>query len=171
MELKLTRCTIRDWLPEDGPSIVQHANNWNVWVNLRDSFPHPYTLQDWEAWFRSVKNATPAAQFAIVVDGAAVGAIGLHFKRDVYRRSAEIGYWLGEAYWGKGIMTEALMAVTDYAFSKFGLCRIYAGVFEGNVASMKVLEKAGYAFEARLKKNVTKNGKTLDEFLYAKVRA
>ncbi len=171
MELRLTRATIRDWRPGDADSLVRHANNWNVWINLRDSFPHPYTLADAEEWIRKVTKAVPNTNLVIVIDGSAAGAIGLHFKRDVFRRSVEIGYWLGEEFWGRGVMTEAVQAVTEYAFSSFDLCRIYAGVFEGNLASMKVLEKAGYTLEARLKKNVTKNGKTLDEFIYAIVRS
>jgi RimJ/RimL family protein N-acetyltransferase len=108
--------------------------------------------------------------YAIVVDGEAVGGIGIVLQPDVFRRSAEIGYWLGEQYWGRGIVTEALRALTEYAFANFDLCRIYAGVFESNPASMRVLEKAGYAFEGRMKKAVTKDGKTMDDFIYAITR-
>jgi RimJ/RimL family protein N-acetyltransferase len=91
-------------------------------------------------------------------------------QNDVFRRSAEIGYWLGEDYWGRGIVTQAVREVTEYAFSKFDLCRIYAGVFEWNPASMRVLEKCGYRLEARMKKAITKDGKTIDDFIFAITR-
>jgi len=141
-----------------------------IWRNLRDAFPHPYTLANAEHWIRSANPATPVTNFAIVVDGTAVGGIGLVLKDDVFRRSAEIGYWLGEEYWGRGIVTEAVRAVTDYAFATFDLCRVYAGVFEWNSASMRVLEKAGYEFECRMRKSVIKDGEIIDELIYAMVR-
>jgi len=108
--------------------------------------------------------------FAFIVEGSAVGGIGLVLKDDVFRRSAEIGYWLGEGYWGRGIATEAVRALTEYAFVTFDLCRLHAGVFEWNPASMRVLEKAGYTLEARHRKNVTKDGETIDRLVYALVR-
>jgi RimJ/RimL family protein N-acetyltransferase len=170
MELKLSQCLIRDWRSGDEESLARHANNRKIWRNLRDAFPHPYPLEDARQWIASANAATPCTHFAIAVDGAAVGGIGFVLKDDIFRRSAEIGYWLGESYWGRGIVTEAVRAVTDYAFANFDLCRIYAGVFEWNLASMRVLEKAGYEFEARLKKSVTKDGQTVDDFIYAIIR-
>jgi RimJ/RimL family protein N-acetyltransferase len=171
MELKLSKCIIRGWKAGDEESLVHHANNRNVWINLRDSFPHPYTAADARSWIQKASAETPQRYFAIVVHGKAVGAIGFILKEDVYRRSAEIGFWLGEEFWGQGIVTEALCAVTEYAFANFDLCRLYACVFEWNPASMRVLEKAGYALEAQLKKAITKDGKTVDGFLYAIVRS
>ena len=170
MELKLGMSTLRPWKPGDEDSLVRHANSRTIWRNLRDSFPNPYTLEDAKRWIQIANPGTPITNFAIVVEGAAVGGIGLMLKDDVFRRSAEIGYWLGEEYWGRGIVTEALRAVTDYAFANFDLCRLYAGVFEWNPASMRVLEKAGYEFECRMKKSVTKDGETIDELIYAIVR-
>lgn len=170
MELRLSNSVLRAWQPGDEQSLVRHANSRSVWRNLRDAFPHPYTLADAKHWIETANPATPITNFAIVVGGAAVGAIGLVLKEDVFRRSAEIGYWLGEEYWGRGIVTEAVRAVTDYAFATFDLCRVYAGVFEWNPASMRVLEKAGYEFECRMKKSVTKDGETIDELIYAMVR-
>lgn len=170
MELKLTKSVLREWRPGDEPSLVLHANSRVVWRNLRDAFPNPYTLSDAKRWIESANPVLPITNFAIVVDGAAVGAIGLLLKEDVFRRSAEIGYWLGEAFWGRGIATEAVRAITDYAFANFDLCRVYAGVFEWNPGSMRVLEKAGYEFECRMKKSVTKDGETIDELIYAVVR-
>ena len=170
MELKLTRSVLRAWQPGDEESLVSHANNRTIWRNLRDAFPHPYTSADAKRWIETANPTTPVTNFAIVVNGEAAGAIGLLLKEDVFRRSAEIGYWLGEEFWGRGIVTEAVRAMTDYAFNNFDLCRVYAGVFEWNPASMRVLERAGYEFECRMKKSVTKDGETIDELIYAVVR-
>jgi RimJ/RimL family protein N-acetyltransferase len=149
---------------------VQHANNRNVWINLRNRFPYPYTTADAENFFNVVVGREPETSFAIEVNGKAVGGIGFSPLEDEEYRSAEIGYWLGEEFWGRGITTEVLIAVTEYAFSQFDLSRLYAHVFEWNVASARVLEKAGYEFEGRLRKSVTKDGQTIDRLLYAKVR-
>lgn len=170
MKIKLDPVLLREWLPGDEASLALHANNRNIWINLRDRFPHPYTRADARRWIRLASVITPQTQFAMVVDGAAVGGIGFDVRRDVFRRSAEIGYWLGEPFWGRGIMTEAVQAVTEYAFKNFDLCRIEAGIFEWNLASMRVLEKAGYECEARLKKSVTKDGITVDQLIYAMSR-
>jgi RimJ/RimL family protein N-acetyltransferase len=170
MEIRMNRSTLRAWKPGDEESLVRHANNRAIWRNLRDAFPHPYTLADAKRWIEIANPTEQITNFAIVVEGAAVGGIGLVLKDDVFRRSAEIGYWLGEDYWGRGIATEAARAVTDYAFATFDLCRIFAGVFEWNPASMRVLEKAGYEFECRMKRSVTKDGETIDEFIFAVIR-
>lgn len=170
MRLVLTRCEIRSWERRDIRALVRHANNRKIWRNVRDQFPFPYTLGDAEVWVRTARSLRPETAFAIDVDGEAVGAIGIELKDDVHHRSAEIGYWLGEAYWGKGIVTEALDALTDWAFEHFDLCRIFANVFEWNPASQRVLEKAGYTLEGRLRRSVTKDGQTIDSFLYAILR-
>jgi [ribosomal protein S5]-alanine N-acetyltransferase len=170
MEITLTRCTIREWRVGDEDSLVRHANNPKIWRNVRDAFPHPYTRRDAEQWIALSISQSPAVSFAIEIDGEAVGGIGLVPREDVYRRSIEIGYWLGEAYWGRGVMTEAVRAITDYAFSNFDVCRVFAGVFEWNRGSARVLEKAGFEFETRLKNSITKQGQSIDELLYAMVR-
>lgn len=170
MEIKLTKSILRNWRRSDAASVACYANNYKVWRNVRDRFPHPYTLMDAEEWVRYASRENPTLNFAIEVDGEAVGGIGLVPKEDIYRRTAEIGYWLGEPFWGQGIMSEVVKALTDYAFETFDLSRIYAGVFERNRASMRVLEKAGYTFEARLRKAITKEGETMDEFIYAVVQ-
>ena len=161
---------IRSWRESDAESLVVYANNRNVWRNLRDSFPHPYTRADAEGWIAFAAKARPETSFALDVGGEAVGGIGLGLKGDVYRRTAEIGYWLGEPFWGRGIVTEAVRALTDYAFSTFNLSRIYAGVYEWNPGSMRVLEKAGYVREARLRKSIFKEGQIIDEIIYAVVK-
>ena len=170
VKLKLKSCTVRSWDWRDSDAIVRHANNRNVWVNLRDHFPHPYTILDARNWLDAVVGRRPETNFAIDVAGEAAGGIGFTQQADVDHRSAEIGYWLGEEFWGRGIATEALIAVTDHAFANYDLCRIYAHVFEWNPASARVLEKAGYAFEGRLKKSVTKEGQTIDKLMYAIIR-
>lgn len=170
MEFKLTSGTVRSWQWRDRNSLVRYGNNRNVWINLRDRFPHPYTEADARFWLESVVGAKPETTFAITVADEAVGGIGYTVQTDVAHRSAEIGYWLGEEFWGRGITTEALVAVTDYAFATHDLCRLYAHVFAWNPASARVLEKAGYVFEGRLRKSVTKDGQTIDQLMYATIR-
>jgi [ribosomal protein S5]-alanine N-acetyltransferase len=170
MELRQHHAFLRPWRVGDEESLVRHANNRKVWRNLRDAFPHPYTLADAQAYLAGQHGDDPVSSFAIEVEGEAAGGIGLHLQSDVEWRSAEIGYWLGEAHWGKGIMTEAVRAVTAYGFAQLDLVRIYANVFEWNPASMRVLEKAGYALEGRLRKAITKDGQTIDSLLYAYIR-
>jgi len=170
IEIKRKRFTLREWRPGDAESLARHANNVKVSRNLHDAFPHPYTRADAESWIKQTSAATSGMIFAIVVDGQAVGGIGINPGKDVDRRTAAIGYWLGEAYWGRGITTEALQAVTEYIFSVFDFARLEAYVFEWNLPSTRVLEKAGYTREARLRKKVTKEGRTVDCFLYARVR-
>jgi RimJ/RimL family protein N-acetyltransferase len=170
LELKLKSCSVRSWDWRDRDAIVRHADNRNVWINLRDRFPHPYTLNDARRWLDMVVGQKPETNFAIEVAGEAVGGIGFTVQFDVARRSAEIGYWLGEEFWGRGIATEALIAVTDHAFSHYDVCRLFAHVFDWNSASARVLEKAGYEFEGRLKKSVTKDGRTIDQLMYAMIR-
>lgn len=168
MQIVLQSCVVRSWDWGDCDDIVRHANNRNVWINLRDRFPHPYKKKDAQTWLDIVVGARPENNFAIAVNDKAVGGIGFSVQSDVGHRSAEIGYWLGEEYWGRGIVTQALVAVSEYAFSQHDLCRLYAHVFEWNPASARVLEKASYVFEGRLKKSVTKDGKTIDQLVYAR---
>ena len=170
MNLRLKTCTVRNWEWRDRDAIVRYGNNRKVSINLRDRFPFPYTARDARNWLDLVVDAKPVTNFAIDVAGEAVGGIGFTTQHDVDRRSAEIGYWLGEPFWGRGIATEALIAVTEYAFANFDLCRLYAHVFDWNAASARVLEKAGYEFEGRLRKSVTKDGQTIDQLMYAKIR-
>jgi RimJ/RimL family protein N-acetyltransferase len=170
MDIVLPRCRLRAFREGDQPSIARYANNRQIWINLRDRFPHPYTLADADSWIREVADQDPPTQCAIEVGGEVAGGVGLTLQADIYRRSAEIGYWLGEPFWGRGIMSEVVPAFTAYGFAAFDVCRVYAGVFEWNRASAHILEKAGYVLEGRLRKSVTKDGQTMDQFLYARVR-
>jgi RimJ/RimL family protein N-acetyltransferase len=170
MRLELENAVVRPFARGDEESIARHANNRNVWRNLRDRFPHPYTLDDARNWIAFLDASTPVTNWAIEVDGEVVGGIGITLQSDVFHRSAEIGYWLGEAHWGRGVATAVLRATTDHVFASFDLCRLFAGVFAWNPASARVLEKAGYAFEGRMRRAVVKDGATVDQLLYASVR-
>ena len=170
MQLDIGVWQIRSFRPEDERAVVKYANNRKVWINLRDSFPHPYTEKDARDWIHFATQQKPETNFALASAQEASGGIGLRLQEDVHRRSAEVGYWLGEPFWGRGIATTALSALTEYAFGHFDLVRIYATTFEWNPASARVLEKAGYQYEGRLRKSVTKDGKSIDQLLYALVR-
>ena len=167
VKLPLRSCEVRSWQASDVSSLVRHANNRNVWMNLRDRFPHPYTKRDGQAFIKLARQMTPESFFAIAVDGAAVGGIGFVPQQDVDRVSSEVGYWLGEAFWGRGIVTEALVAVTKYAIDTQGFTRLFALPFAHNAASCRVLEKAGYVLEARLRRSAIKDGQIVDQLQYA----
>jgi ribosomal-protein-alanine N-acetyltransferase len=168
MQLVLKSCTIRPWRLDGAESLAKHANNRKVWLALRDLFPHPYTIQDAHEFLRRAISEQPATNFCIEVDDVAAGGIGIRLGQDVHRQTAELGYWLGEKFWGRGVMSEAVAAFTDFCFDNFSLRRIYAEPFANNPPSARVLEKAGFVFEGRLKNNVIKDGKLLDSLLYAK---
>ena len=170
MHIDIGEWQVRSHRVEDAESLARYANNRNVSRNLRDAFPFPYTLADAQQWLERAVARTPELNFAIASADEVIGGIGLTFGSDVHRRSAEVGYWLGEPFWGRGIATAALRAVTDYAFAEHDLVRLHAGVYEWNPASSRVLEKAGYVFEGRLRKSVTKDGETIDQLLYARIR-
>ncbi len=161
---------IRQWKNEDLQELVSQANNINVWNNLRNYFPHPYTEEHGKAWLEKVVDALPAINMAIEADGKLAGGIGLILNGDVYIKSAVIGYWLGEQYWGKGIATEAVRQMTEYAFYYFDLVRLYAEVFETNKASMRVLEKNGYYLEGVRRKAVFKNNVLMDDYIWVKLK-
>lgn len=170
MQLVLERCTIRPWRLDDADSLARHANNRKVWIALRDLFPHPYTIEDAHTFLKSVINSEPATLFCVEANDAAVGGIGIRIGADVHRQTAELGYWLGEDFWRRGIMTEAVAAFTDFCFENFQLRRVYAEPFANNAASPRVLEKAGFTFEGRLKNNVLKDGELLDSLLFARTK-
>lgn len=167
MRLELPRCTVRHWTTADLDALVRHANNRNVSVHLRDRFPFPYELAHARKFLDWIVEQSSPTVWAIEVNGEATGGIGVELHADVERVSAEIGYWLGEAAWGQGIVTEALRAVTAEAFQRFELTRIYALPFADNRASVRVLEKAGYTREGYLRQSAIKDGKVRDQLLYA----
>jgi ribosomal-protein-alanine N-acetyltransferase len=167
MQLTLKSCEVRSWRTTDSEPLARHADNRTIWLNLRDAFPHPYTAHDAREFIKSVRHRSPETTFAIAVDGEAVGSVGFVLRHDVERVSAEIGYWLAEPFWGRGIATEALIAATDYAITTHQLTRIYALPFAWNAASCRVLEKAGYMLEGTLRRSAIKNGVITDQMQYA----
>ncbi|MGA9119626.1 MAG: GNAT family protein [Bacteroidota bacterium] len=170
MELQTSTCLIRSWRRSDQNSLANHANNLSIARNLRDAFPSPYTLRDAENWLSVMACQSIESQFAIDVHGDAVGGIGVTVGMDVHRIDGELGYWLGEEWWGKGIMTDAISTFVPYAFATFRLERIHAQVFEWNHASARVLEKSGFSLEGRLRRAVLKQGSVIDMFLYSRIR-
>jgi RimJ/RimL family protein N-acetyltransferase len=165
------KITLRRWRDSDLDSLVRYANNCAVWLNLRDRFPHPYTRGDAQGWIALCKSEQePVLQFAIDLDGEAIGGVGLEKLDDVHRMTAEIGYWVAEPFWGRGIATAAVIETTAYAFARFLFERIQATVFGWNPRSARVLEKAGYALEGRLRNSIFKDGRLTDSLLYARLR-
>jgi ribosomal-protein-alanine N-acetyltransferase len=170
MELRTTRCVVRDYQPTDALSLATHGNSREVWLNLRDRFPHPFREAD-AAWYISaVRAETTPTSFAIVIDDEAVGGISLRPGSDIERLTAEVGFWLGETFWGRGIVTDAVGAVTTWGFEELGLARIFAVPFARNHASHRVLEKSGYEREGLLRSSAIKDGQILDQYMYARVK-
>ena len=161
---------IRPWRAQDVGALAKYADNRKVWLNLTDAFPHPYTIASARDFLEMVARQDPTTFFAIATREEAIGGIGISRNQDVHRLTAEMGYWLAEPYWGKGIMTETVARFTDYAFATFALVRIYAEPYAHNASSCRVLEKAGYVLEGRLRSSVIKDGQILDQLLYAQVR-
>lgn len=166
MEIDCGLCTLRPWRDGDQDSVVRHGNSRNIWLNLRDRFPHPYTREAADSFIRMASQDS-ASRFAIDIDGEAVGSIGLEQKHDVERVSAEIGYWLGEALSGRGIMTAAVRSLALYGLRDLRLTRVFALPFARNAASIRVLEKAGFQREGLLRRAAIKDGIVLDQLLYS----
>lgn len=166
MQILLTAAELRHWRASDAESLAHHANDREVARNLRDAFPHPYGLEDAKRFLAY----TPDTFFCIAVDGQAVGGIGLSRGADVERFSAELGYWLGRAFWRRGITSEAVAAVTRHGFDVLGLERIYALPYAHNGASCRVLEKCGFGLEGILRKSAFKEDRFVDQRLYARIR-
>jgi [ribosomal protein S5]-alanine N-acetyltransferase len=168
MRIETSKCILREWQLSDAESLAFYANNRNVSCNLRDFFPFPYTINNAYNWIElAAKQDDPQTLFAIEVDGIAAGSIGIVKKDDVYRKNIEIGYFLGEKFWARGIATEAIKAITKYAFENFEIERVFAEFFSSNIGSKKALEKSGFKHEASFKNNIFKNGKLQDSCIYS----
>jgi len=170
MRIELGEWCIRTFIATDAESIVKYANNRRISINLRDRFPYPYTRADADAFLDAAWAQQPESDFAIAARHEVIGGIGFHRQADVYRLSAEVGYWLGEPFWGRGIATRAVQALTQWVFATTPVVRLYAHVFEWNPASARVLEKAGYSLEGRMRRSVVKNAQIIDQLVYAIVR-
>ncbi|HRP56212.1 GNAT family N-acetyltransferase [Agriterribacter sp.] len=165
------RVTLRTWQKKDRPALAALANNIRIWNNVRDRLPHPYTIQHAGAFIKYCRKQDPPHILAIEVNGQLGGCIGLELQDDVSRISAELGYWIGEPYWGRGVATEAVKQMLEYTFDTFPvLSRIYAKVFEYNKASMKVLERNGFQLESIRKRSAIKNNEIIDEHVWVKFR-
>lgn len=168
MRLDCGPCVVRSWRLDDAQDLPRHANDRDIWLDLRDRFPHPYTADDARAWVQFATTAGADTNFAIAVnDGPAAGGIGLTLRDDVERCAAEIGYWLGRAFWGRGIVTAALRCLTPWAMARHKLSRIYALPYSRNSASRRALEKAGYRLEGVMRRSAIKDGVVLDQAIYA----
>lgn len=160
---------LRSFQPEDKSTLARLANNKNIWNNLTNKMPHPYEKRDAVAFIERVTSSDPQTVLAMEWKGQFVGAIGLHPQKDVYTGIAEMGYWVGEPYWGNGIASKAVGLMLKYGFETLGYRRIYAAAYDFNVKSMRVLLKNGFQKEGVLKKAVIKNGQIWDEHRFAVV--
>ena len=158
---------LRPWKASDINSLIKYANNWNIAKNLTNQFPHPYTIQDGKAFIEYATKDEPIHLFAIEVNQEAVGGIGIHPQSDIFIKNAEIGYWLGEPFWGHGIVSKAIKQIIQFGFSTFDIERIFARPYGTNFASQKILEKNNFLLEGRYNNILYKNGEYLDELIYA----
>jgi RimJ/RimL family protein N-acetyltransferase len=160
---------VREWSPSDKDALVRFANNRNVWRNLTDKFPHPYTAADADWWLTFVAQMAEPTHWAVEVDCLCVGGIGFTRGDGIFVKSGRFGYWLGEPYWGRGIMSVAVKSVSCHVMSNFGLARLEAPVFAWNPTSMRILEKSGFVREGVLRASAFKDGRLIDSVLYALV--
>lgn len=174
LRIETPRLVLRTWRESDAEALVRHAGNRKVSLHLRDRFPYPYTLKDARDFLATeAVLADPPLNLAIEAienPGEAIGSIGLMPMTDIFRFTCEVGYWIAEEYWGRGYAAEALVRFTDYTFEKFPYERLEAHVSSSNPNSCRVLEKAGYQYEATLRRNVFKLGEFYDSFIYARFR-
>ncbi|MFZ0313690.1 MAG: GNAT family protein [Candidatus Korobacteraceae bacterium] len=170
MLLDLGDLRVRDWRRDDLDALLRCANNPKIAANLRDQFPYPYTRRDGIDYLTYVRSTDVPMSFAIEHGGEAIGGIGFKLGVDIARLSLEMGYWLGEPFWGRGFTSRAVTAASDWALDNYKIVRIFATVFPHNVASIRVLEKAGFEREGILRRSAIKKGVILDQVMYAKVR-
>ena len=162
--------SLRQFYYGDAPSLAKHGDNYNVAKNLRDSFPHPYTIEHARAWVQHVKQNEVGTRFIIAYKDEAIGEIGFVNQLDVHRYTAEIGYWMSEDHWGNGVMSKAVSWVSNYAMDKMGIVRLFADVVDYNAGSCKVLEKCGFVREAIFRKHICKDDAFYDQYVFALVR-
>jgi [ribosomal protein S5]-alanine N-acetyltransferase len=158
---------LREWRRSDLEDLVRFANNSNIAKFMTDQFPYPYEEDNGRYFIQMTQSHHPQRIFAIDVDGVAVGSIGIHPQNDIHRKNAELGYWLAEEYWGRGILSMLLPEVVQFAFENFDIDRVFAKPFNTNLASQKVLVKSGFILEAKIERSLIKNGERLDELIYS----
>ena len=167
------KCRIRKWELSDAKDLAVALSNKKVQDNLRDGLPYPYTEQDGKEFISAMLSADESETFAfaITVDNMVIGSIGIFRQGNIHRQTAELGYYIAEEYWGKGIMTEAVKQICEYVFAKSDIIRIYAEPFANNIASCRVLEKVGFQYEGTLRSNAVKNGRVIDMEMYSLLKA
>lgn len=171
VSLEAGPAVVREWQLDDVAELARQANDRRVWLGLRDAFPHPYGVEDARQFIAMAAAKTPPTFFAIAVSGNVAGGIGYTLHTDVERIGAEVGYWLGVEFWGRGIATAALRAVTRHAFAAHpDLRRLYAVPYSTNAASARVLAKVGYRCEGTLRESALKDGRVLDQWMYSILR-
>jgi RimJ/RimL family protein N-acetyltransferase len=168
--LQSNTCVVRSYRPDDAASLAHYGNNRRIWENLRDRFPHPFTEADGAAYIAHNLQSEDQTSFAIDVGGTAIGGISLRPGSDIERITAELGYWTGEEFWGRGIATAAIRLITEHAFNDRKLDRVFAIPFIENIGSCRALEKNGYLLEGTMRRSALKDGRIRDQQLYAKVR-
>lgn len=163
------KCRIRKWELSDAKDLAAALSNKKVQDNLRDGLPYPYTEQDGKEFISAMLSAdeNETSAFAITVDNMVIGSISVFRQGNIHRQTAELGYYIAEEYWGKGIMTEAVKQICEYIFAKSDIIRIYAEPFAYNIASCRVLEKVGFQYEGTLRNNAVKNSKVIDMKMYS----
>lgn len=162
---------VRYWSADDADALAPLANDRSIWLGLRDGFPHPYDIEDARRFLQTTNAMEPPRNFAIEVDGEVAGSIGYKPNTDVERVGAEVGYWIAPRYWGRGVATRALRLLSRHLFAtNEELRRLYAIPFATNLASARVLEKAGYTWEGTLRQSAIKDGRVLDQRMYSILR-
>ena len=157
---------LKTWAIDDAENLAKYLNNINIWNNLRDYLPYPYTIEDAEIFIAKQTEVFPTQNFAIISDDVIVGGIGINLLQDIYKMNVELGYWIAEPFWGNGIATEAIRLITSYIFENFSINRIVAEVFDYNKASMRALEKNGYHLETVTRKGILKNELLYDNYIW-----
>jgi RimJ/RimL family protein N-acetyltransferase len=165
----MSKIILRPWRKEDAQQLAAIANNRNVWLNVRDRFPHPYTVMDAMQWIAKESSSNPITNFAVIYDGKIAGSAGLLLKDDIYKKNIEVGYFVGEHFWNKGIASEAVRLLCEYAIKHFDVVRLYAEVFAHNPASMKVLEKNGFMLESIRRSAVIKDNVVMDDHVFVRL--
>jgi RimJ/RimL family protein N-acetyltransferase len=165
----MSNISLRPWKPEDAQALAAIANNRNIWNNLRDQLPHPYTVSDAQDWIAHCRSQKPVLNFAVVYNTQVAGSIGCVPKADVYSKNMEIGYFIGEHFWSKGIATKAVHILLEYIQKNFSVVRIYAEVFAHNKTSMRVLQKNGFYLESIRRCGAYKNKKIIDDYVWVKL--
>ncbi len=160
---------LRPWREDDVPELVRLADDRLVWQQLRDAFPHPYTAEAGRGWVAPATARPPATHFAVVCGGVLVGGAGYLPGQDVERVGAEVGYWIGRPYWGRGLATAAVRELVNVTAGRGGFTRLFALPFAANAASCRVLEKAGFTLDAVLRRSAIKDGRVVDQCLYSLV--